>query len=77
LAGASAVAASPLPLGSSDAASCAEGLNARAMSRSSTLEAAAFTSRPAACRVARTSFEGIPRSFAISWTRFFAISDEF
>src|SRR5436305_5346641 len=46
--------------------------NALAMSRSSTLEAAAFTSKPACCRVARTSLLEIPRSLAISWTRFFA-----
>ena len=57
----------PLPLASSAAAaSCAAGSKARAMSRSSTLEAAAFTSRPAAWSVARTSLLGIPRSFAIS-----------
>src|SRR3954469_19350514 len=44
-----------------------------AMSFSSTLEADAFTSSPAFCSTARTSLLEIPRSFAISWTRFFAI----
>ena len=48
--------------------------NARATSRSSTLEAAAFTSRPARWSTAMTSFEGIPFSFAISCTRFFAMN---
>ncbi len=62
-------APSPLPLASSPAllaAAWASGSKARAMSRSSTLDAAAFTSRPAAWSVARTSLLGIPRSFAIS-----------
>ena len=36
------------------------------MSASSTLEAAAFTLRPAFWSTAITSFEGIPFSFAIS-----------
>src|SRR5436305_15315891 len=44
-----------------------------AMSFSSTLEADAFTSSPAFCRTAMTSLLEIPRSFAISWTRFFAM----
>ena len=44
------------------------------MSFSSTLEAAAFTSKPAAWSLASTSLLGMPRSFAISWTLFFAIS---
>src|SRR3954463_3010452 len=44
-----------------------------AMSFSSTLEADAFTSSPAFCSTAMTSLLEIPRSFAISWTRFFAI----
>ena len=39
---------------------------ARAMSSSSTLEAAAFTLKPAFWRIARTSLLGIPFSFAIS-----------
>jgi len=47
--------------------------NAFAASASSTLEAAAVTPRPAFWRISRASFEVIPRSFAISWTRFFAI----
>jgi hypothetical protein len=51
-------------------------LKARSISASSTLEAAALTSRPAAWSTARTSFEEIPRSLAISWTRFLAIRPE-
>ncbi len=47
--------------------------NAFAASPSSTLEAAAVTPRPAFWRISRASFEVIPRSLAISWTRFFAI----
>src|SRR5438270_5828615 len=48
-------------------------LNAMAMSFSSTLEADAFTSSPAFWSTAMTSLLEIPRSLAISWTRFFAI----
>jgi hypothetical protein len=48
--------------------------NAFAASASSTLEEAVVTSSPAFLRTARASFEVIPLSFAISWTRFFAIS---
>jgi hypothetical protein len=44
-----------------------------AASASSTLEEAVFTSSPACLSAARASFEVIPCSFAISWTRFFAI----
>jgi hypothetical protein len=44
-----------------------------AASASSTLEEAVVTSSPAFFSAARASFEVIPRSFAISWTRFFAI----
>jgi hypothetical protein len=44
-----------------------------AASASSTLEDAVVTSRPAFWSAARTSFEGMSRSFAISWTRFFAM----
>jgi hypothetical protein len=44
-----------------------------AASASSTLEDAVVTSRPAFWSAARTSFEGMSRSFAIWWTRFFAI----
>jgi hypothetical protein len=47
--------------------------NARSISASSTLEAAALTSMPAPWSTARTSFEEIPLSLAISWTRFLAI----
>ena len=47
---------------------------ATAMSFSSTLDAAAFTSKPAAWSLTSTSLLGMPRSFAISWTLFFAIS---
>ena len=47
--------------------------NAFAASASSTLEAGAVTPRPAFWRISRASFEVIPRSLAISWTRFFAI----
>ena len=47
--------------------------NAFAASASSTLEEAVVTSSPAFCKAARASFEVIPCSFAISWTRFFAI----
>ena len=54
------VAAAPLP-------------NAFAASASSTLEAGAVTPRPAFWRISRASFEVIPRSLAISWTRFFAM----
>jgi len=42
-------------------------------SASSTLEEAVVTSSPACLSAARASFEVIPLSFAISWTRFFAI----
>jgi len=42
-------------------------------SASSTLEEAVVTSSPACLSAARASFEVIPCSFAISWTRFFAI----
>src|SRR5215213_572642 len=49
--------------------------NARAASSSSTLEAATFTSRPALRRTSRASLLEIPRSFAISWTRFLAIGE--
>jgi hypothetical protein len=55
-----AVALAPLP-------------SAFAASASSTLEDAVVTSRPAFWSAARTSFEGMSLSFAISWTRFFAI----
>jgi hypothetical protein len=44
-----------------------------AASASSTLEDAVVTSSPAALRAARASFEVMSLSFAISWTRFFAI----
>jgi hypothetical protein len=44
-----------------------------AASASSTLEDAVVTSRPASLSAARTSFDGMSLSFAISWTRFFAI----
>jgi hypothetical protein len=44
-----------------------------AASASSTLEEAVVTSSPAFCSRARTSFDSRSRSFAISWTRFFAI----
>jgi hypothetical protein len=44
-----------------------------AASASSTLEDAVVTSSPAFCNAARASFEVIPCSFAISWTRFFAM----
>jgi len=47
--------------------------NAFAASASSTLEDAVVTSSPAFCNAARASFEVIPCSFAISWTRFFAM----
>jgi hypothetical protein len=47
--------------------------NAFAASASSTLEEAVVTSSPAVLSTARASFEVIPCSFAISWTRFFAI----
>jgi len=47
--------------------------NAFAASASSTLEEAVVTSSPACLSAARASFEVIPLSFAISWTRFFAI----
>jgi len=47
--------------------------NAFAASVSSTLEEAVVTSSPAFLSAARASFEVIPCSFAISWTRFFAI----
>jgi hypothetical protein len=47
--------------------------NAFAASASSTLDAGAVTPRPAFWRISRASFEVIPRSFAISWTRFFAM----
>ena len=47
--------------------------NARATSASSTLEAAALTSKPAAWSLASTSLLVMSRSLAISWTRFFAI----
>ena len=47
--------------------------NAFSASASSTLEAGAVTPRPAFWRISRASFEVIPRSLAISWTRFFAI----
>jgi hypothetical protein len=47
--------------------------NALAASASSTLEEAVVTSSPAFLRTARASFEVIPLSFAISWTRFFAM----
>jgi hypothetical protein len=55
-----AVALAPLP-------------SAFAASASSTLEDAVVTSRPAFWSAARTSFEGMSLSFAISWTRFFAM----
>jgi hypothetical protein len=44
-----------------------------AASASSTLEDAVVTSSPAFWSAARTSFEGMSLSFAISWTRFFAM----
>ena len=47
--------------------------SAFAASASSTLEDAVVTSRPAFWSAARTSFEGMSLSFAISWTRFFAM----
>ena len=47
--------------------------SALAASASSTLEDAVVTSSPAFWSAARTSFEGMSRSFAISWTRFFAM----
>ena len=51
---------------------------ARSASASSTEEAAAFTSRPAAWSLSRRSLLGIPCSLAISWIRFFAMqSDRF
>src|SRR5215213_2736571 len=59
---AGAGAAAPLP-------------NARTASSSSTLDAATFTSRPALRRTSRASLLEIPRSFAISWTRFLAIRE--
>jgi len=44
-----------------------------AASASSTEEEAVVTSSPACFMAARASFEVIPLSFAISWTRFFAM----
>jgi hypothetical protein len=55
------------------AAAVAPFANAFAASPSSTEEDAVVTSIPACFRAARASFEVIPRSFAISWTRFFAM----
>ena len=46
-----------------------------AASSSSTLEAATLTSRPALRRTSSASLLVIPRSLAISWTRFFAIGE--
>ena len=69
----------PSPAGFSAAAPAGSAVaplpKARAASASSTLEAGAVTPRPAFWRTARASFEVIPRSFAISWTRFFAIPE--
>src|SRR6201999_618830 len=45
----------------------------RRASASSTVEAAAFTSRPAAWSLSRTSLLDSPCSLAISWMRFFAM----
>ena len=52
--------------GSGSSSAAEPPLKARAMSSSSTLEAAAFTLKPAFWRIARTSLLEIPFSFAIS-----------